>query len=273
MRPEVLHWMLIGLFVLAGLRALFRISGEGWTKAWVIGALGAGSFWVARHHPWGPWLALVVGLVALFVVARPSRRADLLARATSIVDRVAGGLDLDIHTGLIPLEDIRADLLESGLDPSRAGECINAYAARVHGEAVIFFTPGAASLAEDELAFIAAHEVGHHVLGHTEVSFLDRVGQVLDSTWGKLLAGGAVGLLWKHLVVPRRSQSHEFDADAWAIERLRRLGMSPSAGLTVMERFSRGEDASLLGSMFKRMFGTHPPAHLRMARIKGQLAR
>jgi Zn-dependent protease with chaperone function len=54
-----------------------------------------------------------------------------------------------------------------GIDESTAKCIVNAFAGQVEKKPFILFTPGAAALPENELSFIAAHEIGHHALGHT----------------------------------------------------------------------------------------------------------
>lgn len=260
----------LAFFVLALLRSLLRIRHEGIFKPLLILSIGLASWWLARTFPFGPlWLA-ALGAVSLWFLARPSQYVRLTKRVQAMVSHITEGLGLEIMVGVIPIECLREDLASNGLDVSMAKQIINAFAWTQDNSAMILFTPGASLLADSELAFIAAHEVGHHVLGHTQATLFNKIEKFFFSDAGQLMTLG-IGMLWKHLVVPRRSQSQEYAADAWAVSRLQELNLDDSGSIQVMNRFIKIESQSFLAKLHTKLFGDHPSAIDRRNRILKQL--
>lgn len=266
MNGDVFQVIALGVFILAGLRSLSRISLEGWSKPILVLSSAALILGSTAHWNLSPFFSIVLGILSLFVFARPSRYVRLTRRVQQIVGRLTEGLGLDIWAEVIPLQRIMEDLSSNGLDKSMAKHIINACAGQVEGQAFILFTPGTAALSVEELSFIAAHEIGHQVLGHTREGLLDKLEKVFTSSFGQTLSFG-IGSIWKYFIVPRRSQSQEFEADEWAIRRLKRLGLDVEGGLSVFDRFIQEESNEFLSRVCTKLFGTHPPAIDRRARI------
>jgi Zn-dependent protease with chaperone function len=122
----------------------------------------------------------------------------------------------------------------------------------VHGDVVVA-NEFLAGLPEGERLFILAHEIGHVVMGH----------------WGQ------VGLLFQRYVpgevtpevtnavandlgrdASALAHQHEFDADAFALRALRRMGFADTHAGSVLARFDPGRDTA-----------THPGTRRRMAAL------
>jgi len=122
----------------------------------------------------------------------------------------------------------------------------------VHGDVVVA-NELLAGLPEGERLFILAHELGHVVMGH----------------WGQM------GLLFQRYVpgavtpevtnaiandlgrdASALAHQHEFDADAFALRTLRRLGCADTHAGSVLARFDSGRDTA-----------THPGTRRRMAAL------
>ena len=270
MSTSLVNAMVLGIFALAGLRSVLGIRTGGWLRPFLTISFATVSLWATSRWNLGPFLSFVLGLICLFLVARPSRHARLTRRVQSMVSRLSEGLGLDIQTEVIPLRRMMESPQAKGLDESTAKRIVNAFAGQIKGKPFILFTPGAAALAAEELSFIAAHEIGHHALGHTRQGLLDKIENMITTDLGQLMTLG-IGTIWKHFVAPRRSQSEEFEADEWATRRLMNIGLSAKGGVMFFNRIIQQEGNEFLHRLSTKLFGTHPPAADRRTRIQRQI--
>lgn len=114
--------------------------------------------------------------------------------------------------------------------------------------------------AEDELAFLIAHEMGHVVRGHpTEKVFLDT-----------LLGAVRSGQLLAQLVSLGHSREQELEADEFALELLVKAGFRSEAGLDLMDRLAISEHAR---SPLESYWSTHPSLAERRQHLRRVLQR
>jgi Zn-dependent protease with chaperone function len=261
---QVGAWIVI---FFAGLRSCLRIRLEGWSKPVLILLITILSWGCSTHWSLNPWVILILGSCLLLGVARPSCHARLTRRWQKVVSRLSDGLGLDLQAAVIPLEQVEEQLLANGINGTKAEEVINAFAVTIEGTAFVLATPGAAGLPNGEISFIAAHEIGHHVLGHTRERLSDKVVEMLGTRLGQILTLG-LSAVWKHLIAPQRSQAHEFAADEWAARHLQRRGLDIRKCTALLDRFERKESGGFLDRLGTKLFGSHPPALERKARLQ-----
>ena len=153
---------------------------------------------------------------------------------------------------------------------------INAFAAP---GGLIFLSRGMLRLceSEDELAAVLAHEVAHVNLSHAVAAISNSrwtdVATVVGTESVKSFAGGQVAELTKafegsiqdvtsKLVTSGYARGQEKDADALALDILRRVGYDPTALARVLERMEKHLKPD--GLDFAK---THPPPKVRLADI------
>ncbi len=149
----------------------------------------------------------------------------------------------------------------------------------------IFITKGLIKLTsnEDELAAVLAHEIGHVALDHgVKAIKKDRLtgawvgagadaakafgpSQVKDMTTA---FEGSLTDLTKAVVDKGYSRDTEFEADARAVDVLRKAGYSPKALLAMLEDLKKIPQGS--GSSLSK---THPAPADRIAKVKPQVAK
>lgn len=115
------------------------------------------------------------------------------------------------------------------------------------------------------LAFVLAHELGHHHHRHV----LKRIGRGLILILGgrllAMLSGGGVSLdNMAELTLAQYSQDQEYQADAYAIELLRTLGFDLEQATEFLTRALESEGrGSGLG-----LWTSHPPTEARLLRLQ-----
>jgi Zn-dependent protease with chaperone function len=234
---------------------------------------------------WGSYVAGVLALLSFFVLG-PSPTARNARRIDRLVQRLGQELGLELVPGIIPPEELMEGLRAHGFKGElESEEVINAFAAMQDDKHVVMLTPGAACLADDELGFIIAHEIAHHALGHTRRGFAARVWDFMQSPVGLVIGGistvlggapiwaAAVGGLFLKVFGRQLSQDNENAADAWAVERLRTLGMTASGGATLMRRLEAPGQGGHLLEAVNAVFGTHPSPGKRARRIRELIGR
>lgn len=135
---------------------------------------------------------------------------------------------------------------------------------------VIVITDELVKLAEDdrEIVAVLAHECGHILHRHTLRSVLQNsaVFVVLALVTGDVSSATAFGgALPTYLLQSRFSREFEREADAIAVEKLRKAGIEPTYLATMLRRLSKtnGEaDSTVLGYL-----STHPPTPERIEAI------
>ncbi len=253
-------------FILAILRSLWRIGFEGWTKTLCTVGLVGGVLALRSIWPIGQLALLAVGLFCLWVLTRPARLVRLHKRVARVTSKVTTGLGLSCTSVVIPAAVVSEVFGILGVDENDGKKVINAFAHKDEVQHYVMVTPATAELPEEELYFVVAHEVGHHVLGHTSIGMLDRALGWFQSTTAHFLTLG-VGSMFIKILGRQRSQAHEYAADAFALERLQDLGIRPHAALRFFDRIGHVELDSMLKAAKDKLFGTHPPPHARKERL------
>jgi len=118
------------------------------------------------------------------------------------------------------------------------------------------------SLPERGVAFVLAHEIGHHRAGHLDVfnRWLDRMPEWFgeDIAWFAHFAHSLVSAL------PKR----EIEADRFAFELCRRAGYADDAGIVVMKHLERVQlDYRDIAGVFDDINPTHPATRRRREAI------
>lgn len=154
---------------------------------------------------------------------------------------------------------------------------INAFAAP---GGFIFVSRGMLQLcaSEDELAAVLAHEIGHvqhrHGLRAIRSSRITAAGTILATESGRHLLGdevrelteafaGAIDDISQTLMVNGYGRRLEREADATAVEIMRRVGYDPSALIRMLAAMDRGLQPGALD--FAK---THPPPQSRISDIR-----
>lgn len=165
--------------------------------AWAVGSvLAAATLWIPylliRRSPRRWWvytaLALIPVIVLLQLVAPvvidplfdrfgPLRDQALAARIVAVAERA--GIE-------------RARVLQ--VDKRQETEAVNAYVTGIGGtKRIVLWDTLVDKLEDDEVVFVAAHEIGHYVLGHLATSIVAAVVLLLAALWAvHRLAGGAI---------------------------------------------------------------------------------
>jgi predicted Zn-dependent protease len=129
---------------------------------------------------------------------------------------------------------------------------------------------------DDELLAVIAHEIGHLRERHATRLVLQQSGIAVLAT---AVAGDAVGMTFLAAALPamlldaQYSRAFEEEADAAAIEQLRRHGRSPSAFADVMRRFAADPRTSEPDDPLFRYLSTHPATEERIRRAEEAAAR
>jgi len=281
---EYAVWAFWILIPLAFIRGLMRIEIEGWWKAIVTLLLWGAGFGFEYFTEYTYLIPALVGAFCLLILNRPSLSA-ISDRLAGITAHVTAGLGLECVPGIMPLDQLGEAFRSAGGSQQDALEVVNAYAVRHEQANLLLVSPAGAILPTDELYFLVAHEVGHHFLGHTAVGFLGKVLQWLQSPIGMIVGVGAGVLLgapfWAMLAGGglfklfgrQLSQEDEHAADEFATRRLVEMGIDPTAGLRLMDKFARFDAQSELGQVVESLFGTHPSSKERKARIIAEAER
>lgn len=256
---------LIGLPLLALLLWLTSSMGELW---W---------FWV-----WAAWL----GFNLLVMLIWPTFIAPLFNKFTPLAD---AALKARVEALLA-----RCGFQSKGLfvmDGSRRSAHGNAYFTGFGAaKRIVFFDTLLAKLNADEVEAVLAHELGHFrhrhiikrlaVLAPTSLVLLALLGWLASQPWfftglGNSANDMATALALFFLVLPaftfplapvlsHMSRRHEFEADAYAAKQTRASDLV--AALVKLYR----DNASTLtpDPLYSRVFDSHPPAVLRVARLQ-----
>ncbi|HEX4935059.1 MAG TPA: M48 family metallopeptidase, partial [Gemmatimonadaceae bacterium] len=150
------------------------------------------------------------------------------------------------------------------------GRAANAFALPA---GVIVITDGLVHLAEDdrEIVAVLAHECGHVQHRHTLRAVLQNsaVFVVLALVTGDVSSATAFGsALPTFLLQSRFSREFEREADAHAVEQLRRGGLDPSHLARILGRLSRSQGGG--ESEIMAYLRSHPPTPERIEAIEGK---
>lgn len=160
---------------------------------------------------------------------------------------------------------------------------INAFAAP---GGFIFVTRGllafADATADDELASVLGHEIGHVARRHgaQRIERLTLALAVIDATvkrnpdWAKIyqneqtqIAGKVVG----EMVLNGWSRNQEFEADHYGVIYMRRAGYDPQAAIRLFTRLEQTFEPNQPGPA-EHLLATHPPFADRIARLETVIA-
>lgn len=160
----------------------------------------------------------------------------------------------------------------------------NAYAIMQGEDRSIAVTTGALEMTNlDQLQFILAHEVAHHLCNHsttsaiggmlatTAVDFLgasDTLGAVgiHDASGSQIIKSALHGLALAGIQYQSRAQ--EFEADARALEMLRANGVDTSSASSVFQMLLYLEGSSgPFDRIQQQLFGSHPLTSERLERV------
>jgi len=154
-------------------------------------------------------------------------------------------------------------------------EEVNAFA--VVGGSVYFTTAITDLLNESELAFVMAHEVAHINCRHTAQAFERQAlaSSTIEATLGTEIADDWFNSpelqLVDQLLAPQFSRDDERDADLFALELLRRVGLSTDGAADALRQLQAVEP-NQQQSAFDQLFSSHPPTAERIAAIEAELA-
>jgi Zn-dependent protease with chaperone function len=134
---------------------------------------------------------------------------------------------------------------------------------------IVIMTTGLLRMADDEaeIAGVLAHEIEHVTQRHVLAGFLRDA--VLSAVWA-LTMGDYAGLMVIDPTTAYRianlefSRSDEMEADAGAVKRLHRAGLTHTGLLKFFERIQHGESAT----DGPEWLSTHPSTDARIARLK-----
>ncbi len=263
------------LATLIGLPVLFVVL-------WLMESTGS-SWWL---WVWAFW----IGFNLLAVFLWPTFIAPLFNRFTPLADEALGKR----VEALLARCGFRARGLYV-MDGSRRSTHGNAYftgfgAAR----RIVFYDTLLEKLRPEEVEAVLAHELGHFRLHHvwkrfalgaaTSLALLWMLGWLMQQAWfyaglGVEHPGTAMALALFALVVPlftfpfaplmsHWSRVHEFEADRYAAEQ------SNAADLvSALVKLYRDNAATLTPDpVYSRFFDSHPPASIRVARLRGATA-
>ncbi|MGI8671694.1 MAG: M48 family metalloprotease [Luteitalea sp.] len=253
--------------------------------------------WVLFAHlaAWSPWLAGLLTSVSLLVVAGVvTLAAPWIVTFSPRVRPIAD----EALTGRVHALTMRAGIRVAGMHAwrlGRDGSDANAAIVGVFGGRRLLLSDNLiATCTAEEIEAVVAHELGHHVHGHTR----RRLGLQAVSGLAALLgaqaaaAGPAVwtgtggltdpaslpwmligaGAVWVGARPWRLTQSrrHEREADAYAVQMTRRPEVLERVLARLGARTLTSDDDSLLARAF---FLTHPPIAARIALARDAGAR
>lgn len=128
---------------------------------------------------------------------------------------------------------------------------------------------------EDELIWVAGHEIGHIVRGHIlqqfKLAYSVRAARGLVSIGDSSgIAASELGGLFEQAVNAQFSQQHEYEADDTGILLLESAGRNPQSAVSALEKIaalsSSGHNAVV------RFISTHPASSERARRLRNRLA-
>jgi len=167
---------------------------------------------------------------------------------------VSGRTGLNYHFGILNTKEINALAVPGGW----------VYATRGLMEE---------KLADDELAFVAGHEVAHIAKRHG-VRQLEQglgVSLALGLIFNRARTTQAlVSDVLQLLLQSGYSREHEADADRTAVTFMLRTGHDPRGGVTFLKRLQGLQKSK--PSQLDRWFATHPPIDKRIAALEGDIA-
>nr|HRJ12622.1 M48 family metalloprotease [Alphaproteobacteria bacterium] len=147
---------------------------------------------------------------------------------------------------------------------------LNAYA---DGKDLHFTLPLMNLLSDDELAFVAGHELAHNILEHVSKTQNNAAVGGLGGTLIDLIAnsqgvntGGKFGNIGASMGVMKYSQDFEREADYVGMYITELAGLPPEAAIGVIEKFSKQNPESI------RYASTHPANAERAANARLTLA-
>lgn len=243
----------------------------------------------SRVQAWADWLerrraAIAAAVVVAVACAVLALKVGLPWLALQLAQRIPPAMEAQVSNQVVSLLE-RMQLQPSRLPPERQRQLRGRFAALVAGEpryrqmrlrfarapslganafalpdGRIYLTDALAQLAgdDDELLAVLAHEAGHHVHRHG-------LRQAIESSAVVVAAGVAFGdvsgsslavAVPTVLLKSGYSRGHEREADAYALELLRRRGIDPSAFARIMRRLQAHSGA---GQGIDGYLSTHPP--------------
>ncbi len=187
--------------------------------------------------------------------------------------RLAEGPLLDViqrFRGTIGIDAIQVDVYDV--------EPINGLAAP---DGRIFLTQGLLNkyrdghFTSDELAAVIAHEIGHLALGHHDRRKRAwKVETAARAAASAILPGVVQSVVMRgwgvvaRLLHMRLSRGDEFQADAFAVQLMRRSGLDPRASITLLEKLdalAKGRGAAI------SWLASHPPTPKRIAAVQREI--
>jgi hypothetical protein len=119
----------------------------------------------------------------------------------------------------------------------------------------------------EELAGILAHELGHIVLRHPTENLIKVAGvsTLFSLLIGDVAGGTVIVAVGEYMIRTSYTRPAEEAADEFAIARLRRAAIDPTATAAAFERLLPKETGS---STFEKAFSTHPPTAARVERFR-----
>jgi predicted Zn-dependent protease len=124
---------------------------------------------------------------------------------------------------------------------------------------------------DDELAFVAAHEVGHVAARH-HVTMIERyfaASIIIQLLLGVDPTAGQIADIVSFFLTRGFSREHEFQADRLGVLYTHQAGYDAAAGLPFMRRLRDAEGRD--PSQFEVLFRTHPALADRIVRVREQL--
>jgi Zn-dependent protease with chaperone function len=290
-----MSWFLIGsvgvLFLIGMIQSARKPSVNKLARFFLLALLAAVGWLAWTFLSWGEWLALSLGLLAAFgIPALFSLRSWLEDYVQTVVATMTTHLK-EPYIGGIFSEQLAEKLEFAELSPRfnpGMTPYVDAFAAKdSEGINYVLLNPVAACLPVNEMMFIVAHEIGHHELGHTKPSLLNKVSNFFLSGEGGLasgigagvaviagapialaLAGAATALA----INSDRNKDMEHDADEYAVELLLHLEEDTGGAIQFFERVaSMEEETSLVEDFEDTIFGSHPSSLERIENLSTQL--
>jgi len=212
-------------------------------------------------------LAVIGGLVVLSILMRVFRQV----RLQSMVDQLAPGASIRVFYH-------KANYFNAMATNDEAGNRI-----------VIVFKKLYKALNTNELNFILAHEISHHLHNHLIVQTVTQglTGGVLEALRPKgfleqigiPIATKEPPWWWKglniiaNIGVNKLSRDEEFDADQNAVNLIKAAGKPTTGAITALEKImaQEGTDGLLL-QINQMLFGSHPITSERRDRVVSQIA-